>query len=199
VTGITRAGTRIVGSLRSEGGKGTVRVQDRYDTDIDDLWSALTDPRRLARWIAEVKGDLRPGGVFHARFTSNWECLGQVEACDPPRRLLLTMSPGQPHHRAPGTGGPRLLPQAVRGLRRGTGPDPAYRCPSGPGPSRPAGNRRHPHGPRHHPAHDRGDRTPRRAPGPRARARRRAHRTRPAVTTDGSPPRQDCRCHADPT
>jgi len=96
MTGVTRAGTRIAGSLRSEDGKGTVRMQDRYDTDIDDLWSALTDPRRLARWIAEVKGDLRPGGVFHARFTSSWEGPGRVEVCDPPRRLLLTMSPGQP-------------------------------------------------------------------------------------------------------
>ena len=37
-------------------------MEDRYDTDIDDLWSALTDPRRLARWVAEVDGDLRLGG-----------------------------------------------------------------------------------------------------------------------------------------
>ena len=43
-------------------GKGIVRIEDRFDTKIDDLWSALTDPRRLARWIGEVKGGLRPGG-----------------------------------------------------------------------------------------------------------------------------------------
>ena len=58
------AGTRILGSLRSADGKGVVRMEDRYDTDIDDLWSALTDPRRLARWHGEVEGDLRPGGEF---------------------------------------------------------------------------------------------------------------------------------------
>ena len=45
------AGTRILGSLRSADGKGIVRVEDRFDTDIDDLWSALTDPHRLARWM----------------------------------------------------------------------------------------------------------------------------------------------------
>src|SRR5438105_1892701 len=72
-------------------------MEDRFDTDIDDLWSALTDPRRLARWIAEVEGDLRLGGEFHARFTSEWEGTGRVEACEPPRRLLLlTRASGAP-------------------------------------------------------------------------------------------------------
>jgi uncharacterized protein YndB with AHSA1/START domain len=93
------AGSRILGSLRSADGKGIVRMQDRFDTDIDDLWSALTDPRRLARWMGEVEGDLRLGGEFRARFfASGWEGTGRVEACEPPRRLLLlTMQPGQPY------------------------------------------------------------------------------------------------------
>jgi uncharacterized protein YndB with AHSA1/START domain len=96
MTSGTPAGTRIVGSLRSADGQGAVRMHDRFDTDIDDLWSALTDSRRLARWIADVTGDLRLGGEFHARFTSSWEGAGRVDVCEPPRRLLLTMSPGQP-------------------------------------------------------------------------------------------------------
>src|SRR5487761_50375 len=95
MTNDMRASTRIVGSLRSADGKGAVRMEDRYDTDIDDLWSALTDPRRLARWIAQVEGDIRLGGEFHARFTSSWEGPGRVDVCEPPRRLLVTMSPGQ--------------------------------------------------------------------------------------------------------
>src|SRR5712692_6267509 len=90
MTSSARAGTRILGSLRSADGKGVVRMEDRYDTGIGDLWSALTDPGRLARWIAEVEGDLRPGGEFRARFTSGWEGTGRVEACEPPRRLLVT-------------------------------------------------------------------------------------------------------------
>ena len=98
MTSNARAGTRILGSLRSADGKGIVRMEDRFDTDIDDLWSALTDPRRLARWIGEVEGDLRLGGEFRARFfASGWEGTGRVEACEPPRRLLLlTKQPGQP-------------------------------------------------------------------------------------------------------
>ena len=94
MTSDTSASTRIVGSLRYADGKGTVRMEDRYHTGIDDLWSALTDPRRLAQWIAEVEGDLRLGGTFHARFTSSWEGEGRVDVCEAPRRLLLTMSPG---------------------------------------------------------------------------------------------------------
>ncbi len=89
MTGNARADTRILGSLRSADGTGVVRIEDRYDTDIDELWSALTEPRRLARWIAEVEGDLRPGGQFRARFTSGWQGTGRVEACEPPRRLLV--------------------------------------------------------------------------------------------------------------
>jgi uncharacterized protein YndB with AHSA1/START domain len=89
MTSNTRAGTRVLGRLRSADGKGVVRIEDRYDTDIDDLWSALTEPRRLSRWIAAVEGDLRVGGEFHARFTSGWEGIGRIEACEPPRRLLV--------------------------------------------------------------------------------------------------------------
>jgi uncharacterized protein YndB with AHSA1/START domain len=102
MTGNARAGARILGSLRSVDGKGVVRMEDRFDTDIDDVWSALTDPRRLARWLGEVAGDLRPGGEFRARFfASGWEGTGRVEACEPPRRLLLlTEQPGQPDEHA---------------------------------------------------------------------------------------------------
>ena len=89
MTSKARAGARILGSLRAADGKGVVRLEDRYDTDIDDLWSAVTEPRRLARWIAEVDGDLRLGGEFRARFTSGWEGTGRVEACEPPRRLVV--------------------------------------------------------------------------------------------------------------
>ena len=65
MTSNPRPGTRILGSLRSADGKGVVRIEDRYDTDIDDLWSAITDPGRLARWFGQVEGDLRPGGAVN--------------------------------------------------------------------------------------------------------------------------------------
>ena len=91
MTSNATAGNRIVGTLRTADGKGVVRMEDRFDTDIDDLWSALTDPGRLARWLGEFEGDLRLGGEFRARFfASGWEGTGRVDACEPPRHLLVT-------------------------------------------------------------------------------------------------------------
>ncbi|MFY9934154.1 MAG: SRPBCC family protein [Streptosporangiaceae bacterium] len=84
------AGNRIVGTLRTADGTGVVRMKDRFDTDIDDLWSALTDPGRLARWIGEFEGDLRLGGEYRARFFDGWEGTGRVDVCEPPRHLLVT-------------------------------------------------------------------------------------------------------------
>lgn len=93
MTSNAAAGNRIVGTLRTADGKGVVRMEDRFGTDIDDLWSALTDPGRLARWLGEFEGDLRLGGEFRARFfASGWEGTGRVDACEPPRHLLVTTS-----------------------------------------------------------------------------------------------------------
>ena len=101
MTSNARPGTRILGSLRSAGGKGVVRMEDRFDADIENLWSALTDPGRLARWMGEVEGDLRLGGEFRARFfASGWEGTGRVEACEPLRRLLLLTNATWPVTRA---------------------------------------------------------------------------------------------------
>jgi uncharacterized protein YndB with AHSA1/START domain len=97
MTSNAAAGNRIVGTLRAADGKGVVRMEDRFDTDIDDLWSALTDPGRLARWLGEFEGDLRLGGEFRARFfASGWEGTGRVDVCEPPRHLLvMTKGDGQ--------------------------------------------------------------------------------------------------------
>ena len=98
MTGNAPGRPRVLGTLRSDGGDGVVRMEDRFDTDIDDVWSALTDPSRLARWYGEVEGDLRAGGEFRVRvLASGWEGTGRVEACEPPRRLVVTgKEPGQP-------------------------------------------------------------------------------------------------------
>ena len=47
-------GQRILGTLRTENGVGVVRIEDRFDAAIDEVWSALTDPTRLARWYGET-------------------------------------------------------------------------------------------------------------------------------------------------
>ena len=88
---------KLMGTMRSLGAaRGAVRVEDVYDTGIDDLWAACTEPERLERWIAKVSGDLRVGGSVHAVFTSTWTGPGRIDACERPHHLLLTMEPGTP-------------------------------------------------------------------------------------------------------
>ena len=82
--------TRILGNLRSEAGVGIVRIEDRYDTGIDDLWSAITDPDRLARWFGQVDGELSQGGEFRVHIADAGERIGQVKVCEPPQRVVVT-------------------------------------------------------------------------------------------------------------
>jgi uncharacterized protein YndB with AHSA1/START domain len=81
---------RTLSTVRPYGDGALVRVEDVYPTTVEDLWSAITEPARLARWIAEVSGDLTVGGAFRIRFTSSWEGVGRVDACEPHRRLVVT-------------------------------------------------------------------------------------------------------------
>ena len=57
-----------------------VAVQRRYEATVEDVWDALTDPERVARWAAPLSGDLREGGSF--RLEGNTE--GEIRRCDPP-------------------------------------------------------------------------------------------------------------------
>ena len=92
---IRRSFMRTIGTMRAlDERRGAIHVEDAYDTDIEDLWEACTKPERLARWIAEVSGELRVDGIFHASFTSSWSGPGRVDVCEPPRHLLLTMEAG---------------------------------------------------------------------------------------------------------
>lgn len=82
---------RILGSLRSEDGSGIVRVEERFDAEIDNVWSAITDPRQLSRWHSSVEGDLRPGGEFRIYVEADdWEGTGRVQVCERLRRLVVT-------------------------------------------------------------------------------------------------------------
>lgn len=86
---------RIIATMRLlDETHGAVRAEDVYDTGVDDLWEACTAPRRLARWVAEVSGDLHVGGTVRLVMTSTWSGSARIEVCDAPHHLLLTMEPG---------------------------------------------------------------------------------------------------------
>jgi uncharacterized protein YndB with AHSA1/START domain len=106
MTSDTGSASRILGTLRSAGGHGVVRIEDRYDTGVADLWSALTDPGRLAHWYGQVDGDLRLGGQFHLYIEpADLDATGRVEVCDAPRRLVLSARETDESYRR-GTGVP---------------------------------------------------------------------------------------------
>jgi uncharacterized protein YndB with AHSA1/START domain len=91
-------GGGIVGDLRVTDGSGVVRLEVRLVTEKDDVWSALTDPRRLSQWLGNLEGDLRLGSEVRALFVATgWEGTLRVEACDRAERLLVsTRSPDEP-------------------------------------------------------------------------------------------------------
>lgn len=75
-------GTRLVDGREAMVGTIT-RV---YPTDVDDLWNAITDAERLARWFLPVSGELRLGGRYQLEGNAG----GTVTACDPPRSFAAT-------------------------------------------------------------------------------------------------------------
>lgn len=85
----------MTGTIRAlDETRGAVRVEDVYDTDIEDLWEACTTPERVERWIARVSGDLWAGGTVRLVFTSTWAGAARIEVCDAPHHLLLVTEPG---------------------------------------------------------------------------------------------------------
>ncbi|MDP1820195.1 MAG: SRPBCC family protein [Acidimicrobiales bacterium] len=68
-----------------------VRADRTYDTTVEDLWSALTDPARIPRWFLPIGGDLRLGGRYQLEGNAG----GEITACEPPDHLALTWEFGE--------------------------------------------------------------------------------------------------------
>ena len=73
---------------RTDAGGEIVSVQLRrsYDAAPEDVWDAVTDPARLARWFSPVTGELRVGGTFQVEGNA----AGEVLECAPPQHLRVT-------------------------------------------------------------------------------------------------------------
>ncbi len=75
-------------SVREHAGRPAhvVTIRRTYDTEIADVWDALTNPERLPRWFLPVTGELHRGGRYQLEGNAG----GEVVECEPPRRLSLT-------------------------------------------------------------------------------------------------------------
>lgn len=79
--------TREVRDVEREGRTARVVIASRsYDTDVDDLWDAITNAERLPRWFAPVTGDLRLGGKYQVQGNAS----GTITRCERPRHLAMT-------------------------------------------------------------------------------------------------------------
>jgi uncharacterized protein YndB with AHSA1/START domain len=68
-----------------------LEFDELYDTDVDDLWNAVTTPERLGRWMAPYRGEFRLGGRWEAIGSDGGVyCAGEVTACDPPDGFTTT-------------------------------------------------------------------------------------------------------------
>jgi uncharacterized protein YndB with AHSA1/START domain len=84
---IIGAVSREVSEREKDDAPARVMVASRsYDTDVDDLWDALTNPERIPRWFLPVSGEFRLGG----RYQIEGNASGEILACAPPERLGLT-------------------------------------------------------------------------------------------------------------
>jgi uncharacterized protein YndB with AHSA1/START domain len=63
-----------------------VLISRTYDSVIEDVWEALTDPERVKRWFMPLSGDLRPGGNFQLEGNAG----GEILECEAPSRLRVT-------------------------------------------------------------------------------------------------------------
>jgi uncharacterized protein YndB with AHSA1/START domain len=70
-------------------GRVAVRFEESWDTDVADLWDAVTDPARLSRWFAPVEGDPVVGGEVVAHFDDGDVPGMRVLACDPGRSFTV--------------------------------------------------------------------------------------------------------------
>jgi uncharacterized protein YndB with AHSA1/START domain len=75
-----------------------VLVQTRqFRAPIEDVWAAVTEPERLARWIGSWEGDPASGSVqFRMLFEGDDHAAETmtIRACEPPHRLHLTSQVG---------------------------------------------------------------------------------------------------------
>lgn len=79
------------GSATRQGERFDLSFERIYASTPEDVWEAVTEGERLARWMAPYRGELRLGGSWEALNSDgsvfSW---GTVTACEPPRTFTTT-------------------------------------------------------------------------------------------------------------
>ncbi|WP_410657745.1 SRPBCC family protein [Amycolatopsis sp. lyj-112] len=77
-----------------------LELRREYPDPIDDVWSALTESERMARWIGTWTGAAGVGNTIMLLMTAEEGSEPNpavIRECDPPKRLVVDLdNPGQP-------------------------------------------------------------------------------------------------------
>ena len=83
---------RPTGYLRASGGRRELVLERAFSAPIDDVWAAITESDRLARWIGVWSGDPSTGTV-QFRMTAEGDDVPEstyvIVRCEPPAALDL--------------------------------------------------------------------------------------------------------------
>ncbi|WP_243059719.1 SRPBCC family protein [Nocardioides sp. SR21] len=91
--------TQPTGRIETRDGVLHLVIERTFRAPIDDVWAAVTEPERMARWIGTWTGDSATRRVhFRMLFEGgDPDDAGEevdIRECDPPRRLAVTTHAG---------------------------------------------------------------------------------------------------------
>jgi uncharacterized protein YndB with AHSA1/START domain len=84
--------TDRLGAVVREDGQVLLRFERHYEAPATEVWSALTDPDRTARWLGRWSGDPAEGQVLLTMADEEGAPAETVtiDRCEPPSRLEVT-------------------------------------------------------------------------------------------------------------
>ena len=87
-----------LGTITQRDGRHVLVQTREFRAPIEDVWAAVTEPERLARWIGIWTGDPADGTVQFRMLFEGEEHQGEsmeIRVCEPPHRLHLTSRVGE--------------------------------------------------------------------------------------------------------
>jgi uncharacterized protein YndB with AHSA1/START domain len=85
------------GRIEKRDGQLVLVLTRQLRAPIEDVWAAVTEPERLARWIGTWEGDPASGAVaFRMLFEGDAPAEAMaIRVCEPPHRLHVTSQVGE--------------------------------------------------------------------------------------------------------
>lgn len=81
------------GRLSLFGGRADLTLERHFKAPIEDVWSSVTDPESMKRWIGTWSGEAGPGKTVQFRMLfEQGDAVSSVliERCEPPHELVVS-------------------------------------------------------------------------------------------------------------